>query len=372
MSADRKYRVIQWATGRVGLPALRGIIDHPDLELVGLYVTSEAKDGRDAGELCGAGPVGVRATRDVDAILGLDADCVCYGATDVGRVDAVIDDLCTILASGKNVVNNSITRLVWPAGMEPDVIARLQKACAKGDSTLYNTGIHPGVVSDAMLFALTNLSQRIDMISAAELLDCSSYDPPVISALGFGKTIEEDAATFDTAILHYYWGPVVRALAESFDLELDEIRRFRRPELVEGGFTTSAGLPIPPNTIGAIHYGLEGVVDGTVRIVAENYEKIRPDIAPDGWPMFPIHNDEQAGGYRILVKGIPDMQLDLAFGGADPLTDVLIGTGMRAVNSIAAVCQAPSGIIGSFEELPHVRGFMAAADAKHPSAASAR
>ena len=52
------------------------------------------------------------------------------------------------------------------------------------------------------------------------------------------------------------------------------------------------------------------------------------------------------------------MQLDLAFGGDDQLTDVLIGTGMRAVNSVAAVCQAPTGIVSSFEDLPHVRGFM--------------
>jgi hypothetical protein len=151
---------------------------------------------------------------------------------------------------------------------------------------------------------------------------------------------------------------VLRSLAESFEVELDEVRHFRRSEIVDGGFITSAGLEIPPNTIGAIHYGLEGLVDGHVRIVAENYEKIRPDIAPNGWPMFPIHNDHQTGGYRIIVKGVPDMQLDLAFGGDDPLTDVLIGTGMRAVNSVAAVCEAPPGIVASFEDLPHVRGYM--------------
>lgn len=57
------------------------------------------------------------------AILALDADCVSYDATDVSRFEEI-------------------------------------------------TGIHPGVVSDALLFALTSLAQRIDSISAAELLDC--------------------------------------------------------------------------------------------------------------------------------------------------------------------------------------------------------
>ena len=45
-----KYRVIQWGTGRVGMPTLRGILERQDFELVGLYVSSAAKEGRDAGD----------------------------------------------------------------------------------------------------------------------------------------------------------------------------------------------------------------------------------------------------------------------------------------------------------------------------------
>ena len=47
------YRVIQWATGSVGAWSLRQIIDNPDLELAGVWVSGAAKDGKDAGELCG-------------------------------------------------------------------------------------------------------------------------------------------------------------------------------------------------------------------------------------------------------------------------------------------------------------------------------
>ena len=62
-------RVIQWATGEVGKLTLREIIRNPELELVGVYVYSEAKDGKDAGDIVGLEPVGVTATRDRDAIL---------------------------------------------------------------------------------------------------------------------------------------------------------------------------------------------------------------------------------------------------------------------------------------------------------------
>jgi hypothetical protein len=46
-------KVIQWSTGNIGTHALRMIINHPELELVGLWVSSADKVGRDAGELIG-------------------------------------------------------------------------------------------------------------------------------------------------------------------------------------------------------------------------------------------------------------------------------------------------------------------------------
>ena len=38
-------KVVQWATGGVGVAAIKGVLEHPDLELVGCRVYSEAKDG---------------------------------------------------------------------------------------------------------------------------------------------------------------------------------------------------------------------------------------------------------------------------------------------------------------------------------------
>ena len=62
------YRVVQWATGNVGRAAIEGILDHPDLELAGCWVHSADKEGADVGTLVGRAPVGIAATRDVDAL----------------------------------------------------------------------------------------------------------------------------------------------------------------------------------------------------------------------------------------------------------------------------------------------------------------
>src|SRR5262249_61324366 len=104
------YRVIQWSTGNVGRHALRAIIRHPALRLVGLWVHGREKVGRDAGELCGLPPVGVKATNDAEALLALDADCVSYTATGDLRPAEAVDDMCRILAAGKTV---------WPRPVGP-------------------------------------------------------------------------------------------------------------------------------------------------------------------------------------------------------------------------------------------------------------
>jgi 2,4-diaminopentanoate dehydrogenase len=73
LSAPR-YRMVQWATGNIGRRALREVIRHPSLDLVGVLVHDSAKVGVDAGVLCGEAPVGIVATNDRAAICALAAD----------------------------------------------------------------------------------------------------------------------------------------------------------------------------------------------------------------------------------------------------------------------------------------------------------
>src|SRR3954454_24053467 len=122
------YRVIQWSTGNVGVAALRCLIKHPDIELVGVWVHSADKVGRDAGELCGLPPTGVLATNDADALLALDADAVCYTATADLRPWEAVEDICRILESGKNVVSSSLVQLLHPPKADPAMVERLTAA----------------------------------------------------------------------------------------------------------------------------------------------------------------------------------------------------------------------------------------------------
>ena len=122
------YRVVQWATGNIGSRSLRAVIEHPQLTLVGLHVNSSKKEGIDAGELCGLGPTGVVATRDIASVLEAGADCVLYMQQ---GIDA--DAICALLESGANVVT-TCGAFHHPGSMNSDLRARVEAACE---------GMHP-------------------------------------------------------------------------------------------------------------------------------------------------------------------------------------------------------------------------------------
>ena len=99
-----RIRLVQWTTGNISRAAVKGVLERPDLELVGVYAYSADKVGKDVGELCDLdGPLGVRATNDIDAILALKPDCVLYMP-----LHPDVDHLERLLRAG---INNAQVRL---------------------------------------------------------------------------------------------------------------------------------------------------------------------------------------------------------------------------------------------------------------------
>ena len=177
------YRVVQWTTGAVGRESLRGILDHPDLELVGVKVYSDDKDGVDAGELVDRAPVGVPATTDVGALLSGPVDCVLY----TPRTPSV-DEVCRILSSGANVVTTAFA--FHPARTDAADRDRLLAACQAGDSSLHGTGLNPGNLGASCRWRMAGMCREISQVSVQERADWSMYDSVDITfdQMHFGAT----------------------------------------------------------------------------------------------------------------------------------------------------------------------------------------
>src|SRR3954453_16777270 len=84
---EKPLRVVVWSTGTVGRHAIAGVDAHPDLELVGVWTSTEAKAGKDGGELAGLGrELGITATTDRDALVALAPDAIVHTAMTDDRV----------------------------------------------------------------------------------------------------------------------------------------------------------------------------------------------------------------------------------------------------------------------------------------------
>ena len=343
------YRVIQWSTGNVGRFALRCIVGHPELELVGLWVHGAAKAGKDAGELCGLAPVGVRATNDADALLALDADCVCYTATADLRPFEALEDVCRILAAGKDVVSSSIVPLVHPRSFLPELRDRLADACRRGGTSFFTSGIDPGFANDLLPLVLSGLSERWQEIRILEIINYATYDQPQVlfETMGFGKPLDHTSLLLAPGSLTFAWGGTVRLLAEALGVELETIHETheRRPATrpIRIGAHT-----VQPGTMAALRFEVQGIVDGRPVIVVEHVTRLDDALAPE-WPT--------GKGYRVVITGTPTMRCDFEF--EDERGDLAVGgvlvTATRLVNAIPAVCQAAPGLL-SVLDLPLVTG----------------
>jgi hypothetical protein len=341
------YRVVQWATGNVGRAALQGILSHPQLELVGVWVHSADKAGRDAGELCGAAPTGVKATTDVEEILAMPADCVLYSP-----LLPLSEEVIRLLESGKNVV----TPVGWFYPFNTPGVAQLEAACRTGGVSLHGTGIHPGGITELLPLTISALSRNIRHVRAEEFSDIRVYRAELVvrEVMLFGKTPEEAKSSPMLDLLGFGFGQSIDMLAAALGLRLDA-RKAATHEMAVATvpIETPVGV-IAPGTVAAQRFAWQGLVDGqpviTVRV---------------NWLMGEQHLDPPwtIGGERFEVEVDGDPAIQVTFRGLQPLYEHadldrnpgIVATAMHCVNSIPYVCEAPPGI-RTYLDLPLISG----------------
>ena len=334
------YRVIQWATGTVGVHAVHAIADHPDLELVGLWVHSDNKAGRDAGEICNGAPVGVLATRDADALIdGTDADVIAYFANSDVRPAAVVTDICRMLAAGKNVVNTSFVPLLYPKAAGTGTHDRLQAACGEGGTSLFTSGLDPGYGNAGATVGALALCKEVASVRMTEIVNYDTWNNPftMFEIMGFGKTDPSHSLLLSPGSTTLAWGPVVELVAASLGVTLDGIEEWHDVIRADEDFTIASGT-IPAGGISGMRFEIRGMVGGEARIVAEHVTRLRDADAPD-WP--------RGNGYRIVIDGEPSLKLEVEL--SSPVGDHnhagCLATAMHVLNAIPHVVAAPPGVL---------------------------
>ena len=344
------YRVIQWATGGVGRAAIQGVIRHPQLELVGCWVHSDDKHGRDAGELAGEAPIGVAATTDVDALLALDADAVMYSP--LLPDDAVVQK---ILRSGKNVVTP--VGWVYPDRQNP-AVAAVEAAALEGGVTLHGSGIHPGGITERFPLMVSSLSSAISHVRAEEFSDIRTYNAPFVvrEVMGFGLTPEQAMGGPMAALLEGGFKASVRMITDELGFAAEPRIRSTQDVAIAVRGTDELIVPMEAGTVAARRFRWEAIVDDRpVVTAAVNWLMCEVELDPP-WTLGPE-------GERFEVEITGDPTVSLTFKGLQPETVAeglirnpgVVATANHCISAIPYVCEAGPGI-KTYLDLPLIAG----------------
>jgi hypothetical protein len=333
VSRQQRYRVIQWATGMIGTRAMRAVIDHPDLELVGLWVRSPDLAGRDAGELAGTAANGIKATNSVDEIVALEADCVLYM-----RKGTDYDEVARLLASGKNVVTTT-GEFHHAAWMPADDRRKIEQACEQGRTSIYDTGSSPGFSTEILPTALLSLSRRLDRLTIDEYADVSSRNSPdmLFNVMGFNRA----SLDFDqNRVTHLkdHFATSLAQLAETHGIAIEDWEGFGEYAPATRTFAIAAGTVEAGHTA-AQRITIQGVRGGKPVLRMRLNWYLSREIDAPGW-------DLGETGWRVQVEGDTPLDVRITFPVA-PEHFAAMSPGLTAhlpVNAIAFVCAAAPGI----------------------------
>jgi len=335
-------RVVHCGTGNVGRYALRAVLEHPDLELVGHYVSTPDKQGRDSGELVGVAPAGVRATGDWDELLALDADCLIYFGNSLGREEDAITDLLPFLERGTNAVTFSGFALAHPATAPPALRDRVDEACRTGTSTCFFTGIDPGWATTDLAVAALATANRVDCVRVCELGWFGDYaaEFAMREYFGFGQPLDFEPLFVKGGFIEQMWSPTLHQLAEVLDVEIDGFDLVYERDCLDHDIETGFGT-VEAGTAVIVRFEYRALRGGTPFAIVEHVDTVTREPLANDWrrPHGPVDL-----AYRIEIEGDPAYSLELAIGSNGSTL-----CAMPVINAVPAVCAAGPGLRGPLD-----------------------
>lgn len=351
-------RLVQWTTGNISREAVKGILERPGLELVGVFAYSDDKVGKDLGELCGLDrTLGVTATNDIEQIIALKPDCVVYMP-----LHPDIDHLETLLRAGINVATTA--HFMTGRAYGEEARARIEAAAVEGGVSMFGSGVNPGYVQYLASVA-TNVCRTANYVSILESFDIGPWAGDANQdELGWGRPAGDANHAADIEHATIPFGDTCEALAALLGLSLDGIR-------CDVEFSYAAkdldipGRDVRKGTVAGVYARWIGSVGGLDVLETAVKWTITPDLSP-AWDI--------AMAYQIEIRGHPNVTLKAGvlpeFGSMT--MDEMIGIGsvitaMPVVNAIPGVVAARPGIVG-YSDLPAVGTRLVPAPPPAPAA----
>ena len=118
--------------------------------------------------------------------------------------------------------------LTYPPAADPRPVRRLSEACEQGGSSLFTSGIDPGFGGDALPMAALQVCERVESIRIQEISDYGAHaDASWLAALWVWTVRRRSRADSGSrGVPTYFWGGMVRMLADILAVELRDSKSF--------------------------------------------------------------------------------------------------------------------------------------------------
>ncbi|HVU49593.1 MAG TPA: dihydrodipicolinate reductase [Polyangia bacterium] len=315
-----RVRVAVVGLGAIGREVLKAVQARPGLTLVAVADPAPYLMGKDAGEVAGVGPCGVKVVASADEAFaapgGVDVALV-LTASGVADVVPIVD---AAALRGVDVIS-TCEDLSYADLATPELARKVDARARAGGITVLGTGINPGFVMDRLPLTLAAACVRVDAVRVERVVDAAKRRGPLRAKVGADLTVEEFQAGVAARRLGHRGLPESCALVGlGLGVTFDELRNTIAPVV------TSAAEPragIAPGRVAGLRQSAVGLRAGR--------EVVRLDLemsvaAPDP------HD-------RVVIEGDPPLDV-LVRGG----THGDRGTVGTTVSAIPAVVVASPGL----------------------------
>jgi len=183
-------RVAIVGLGAIGREVLKAVRARPGLVLTAVADPAPELVGRDAGELAGVGPCGVRVVATADEAFTAEAGVDVALVLTTSGVAELLPIVEAAALRGVDVIS-TCEDLAYADLATPELARKLDARARAGGITVLGTGINPGFVMDRLPLTLAAACVRVDAVRVERVVDAAKRRGPLRAKVGADLTVAE-------------------------------------------------------------------------------------------------------------------------------------------------------------------------------------
>lgn len=220
--------LVQLGLGPLGQKVVRFAMEREGLTYVAAVDPAPDKVGKDLGELCGVGKLGVTVSRDLaTALRGKQADvAIITTVSSVEKLVAQVEET----AKAKLDIVSTCEELSYCRDTFQEAASRINSVCETHGVSCIGTGVNPGFLMDYLPCVLTSVCQKVERIAVTRFQDASHRRIPFQQKIGTGLTLDQfRKKVADGTLRHVGLAESIRMIAACVGWKLDQFTESLEP-----------------------------------------------------------------------------------------------------------------------------------------------